>query len=350
MEKDKTPYRLLVVEDNPGDFLLLEEYIEEYVFNPEIVQANCHGDAIRELENQAPFDLIFLDLSLPDLQGEALIENVVELAGNSPVVVLTGYSDMQFSIHSLSLGVEDYLLKDELTAPIIYKSIVYNIEKRKNKRKLQESEKRYSDLFHLSPQPMWVFDLETLRFLDVNQAAVDLYGYSQEEFLTMDASQIRPKDEIPRLYSQLEILRKDPTQIINARYQHVLKNGTPIMVEVWWKYVEVKQKPAIMVVVNDITQQQEYIEAIEGQNKRLQEIAWMQSHIMRAPVARILGLVQLLQQFDHTPEQITELLQHIFDSSEELDKVIREIVNKASEAKLYIAGLGMNKHESQKSE
>jgi PAS domain S-box-containing protein len=346
MEKDNTPFRLLVVEDNPGDFLLLQEYIEEFVLNPEIVQTVCHADAVRVLQTQDPFDLIFLDLSLSDLQGEALIKSVVEHAENSPVVVLTGYSDMNFSIRSLNLGVEDYLLKDELSAPIIYKSIVYNIEKRKNKRKLQESEKRYSNLFHLSPQPMWVFDIETLRFLDVNQAAIELYGYSREEFLEMDITKIRPHEEIVQVHTQISVLLSNPSKKLKGKCKHIFKNGKIIIAETWWNYIELDKRPATMVLVNDITRMQAYIEAIEKQNMQLQEIAWTQSHIMRAPVARILGLVQLLQHFEQTEAQANELLTHLFESTDELDLVIRDVVNKAANAESFIANQNLQKYDS----
>ena len=57
-----------------------------------------------------------------------------------------------------------------------------NIERKKNTLLLEESEKRYSDLFQLSPQPMWMLDIHTLDFFQVNDAAIKQYGYSEEEF------------------------------------------------------------------------------------------------------------------------------------------------------------------------
>ena len=65
--------------------------------------------------------------------------------------------------------------------------------------RLQQSEAAFQLLFTNNPQPMWVFSVETLRFLDVNTAAIAFYGYSREEFLNMRITDIRPPEDVPRL-------------------------------------------------------------------------------------------------------------------------------------------------------
>src|SRR6185312_12155187 len=64
-------------------------------------------------------------------------------------------------------------------------------ERKLSQIQLNESEKRYSELFRLNPQPIWMFELDTFRFVQVNQAAIDLYGYSEEEFLNMTVLDLR---------------------------------------------------------------------------------------------------------------------------------------------------------------
>lgn len=80
----------------------------------------------------------------------------------------------------------------------------------------------------------------------------------------------------------------------------------------------------------DNTENVHYIETIQKQNERLKEIAWMQSHVMRAPVARVLGLIELLKDEDqgHLNQSVREILNFIQESSEEMDEVIREITSK----------------------
>ena len=160
------PLTILVIEDNPGDFFLIEEYIEEMFFNSTVTHAVNYSEAYNLLSKQdSIFDSILLDATLPDNQGLKLISDVLLLAGQSPVLMLTGYANLDFSIQSLSLGVSGYLLKDELSAQLLHKSILFSIETKKFSQSIEESEKKYSDLFLLSPIPMWVYEISTLQIL-----------------------------------------------------------------------------------------------------------------------------------------------------------------------------------------
>src|SRR5690606_35301680 len=143
------------------------------------------------------------DLSLPDANGEILISNIISLAHDIPVIVLTGFGNKEFGFKSLSYGVSDYLLKDELTASQLSKSIIYSIERQKFSRRLNESEEKYKKLFQLSPVPMWIYDWESLQFLYVNDAAIHHYGYSKAEFLSKTIREIRPAEDLPKLYDAI---------------------------------------------------------------------------------------------------------------------------------------------------
>src|SRR5579872_6872153 len=141
MERKQT--NILVIEDNDGDFLLVEEFLYEQFEEITIIHAKNSTQAIEILSaNSNQFDAILLDLSLPDRTGINLIYQVVSICDNTPVIVLTGYDDFGFGIKSLSLGVSDYLLKDELTPLTLYKSIIYSSERKKIVSALEASEKR----------------------------------------------------------------------------------------------------------------------------------------------------------------------------------------------------------------
>ena len=156
---------LLIIEDNLGDFILIKNYLEEQIENIELHHAKNYADALTILNNKdILLDVVLLDLTLPDKRGESLIKDIVSNCPDLPVIILTGFTDIEFSIKSLTLKVTDYLLKDDITPTSLYKSIKYNIERKKSSRELEESEKRYSTLFQLSPQPMWIINLKTLHF------------------------------------------------------------------------------------------------------------------------------------------------------------------------------------------
>ncbi len=322
--------RILVIEDNMGDFLLISEYLEEQFTYLELDHTSTCRTALEK--DRKKFDVILLDLSLPDRSGEELVTEVLKFAENVPVIVLTGYSDKNFAIRSIGMGTADYLLKDELKPDILQKSIAYSIERKKVFNQLEDSEKRYRELFHLSPLPMYVFDKSSYIFLDVNKAAISHYGYSKEEFLSMSVFEIRPEGEIERAR---EIIEKDaePGMKSPGIFKHIKKNGERIDVEISYNDLNFEGKEALLVLANDVTLKYQYIDAIEKQNAKLKEIAWIQSHVVRAPLARLMGLVNLINMAEDDDPEIDrkEMMQHILNSTDELDKIIRDITNKTEQ-------------------
>lgn len=329
MAIDKREHKILVIEDNPGDFALVEDFLYEHIVAPELIQATTYI-AAKEILSNHKFDIILLDLSLPDKTGEMLIGEIIELSQNAPVIVLTGYADFSFGVKSLSLGVADYILKDDLTSISLYKSIVYSIERKKNITDLEHSEKRYSDLFNLSPLPMWVVDLKTLKFLNVNNATINHYGFSRDEFLSMDLRDIRPAEEISNMEKALADGRLHPGEPLRRELIHRKKNGELINVEIQIAPVQYKGIAASVVIVNDVTERFKYIKAIEDQNEKLKDISWIQSHIVRAPLSRILGLVPLIVSVCENIEDRDMMLQYLMVSANELDEVITNITDKSS--------------------
>lgn len=256
MDQSDKRYRFFVIEDSRGDFVLIEEYLNEQFTVPSITRAATYKDAktIFEDGHGDSFDCILLDLSLPDKSGEDLIEAVVHMADNSPVVVLTGYTDLSFSVKSLAKGVSDYLLKDELSPSLLHKSIIYSIKRNDFSDKIKASEKKYRDLFELSPEPMWLIDNKTKSFLDVNKAAISHYGYSKDEFLLMTTEDIQCSEMVV----MSEPIQNDSIRVtprVNGVCQyHRKKNGEVINVEVECNQIPFQEKNAELVLANDVTE------------------------------------------------------------------------------------------------
>lgn len=124
MKKDKKGYTILVIEDNLGDFMIVEELLTELFLNPKITYAKNFKEAAEILSSgDSFFDIILLDLSLPDKSGENLISEILQMIPSCPIIVFTGYADLDFSIKSISQGILDYLIKDDLTAAMLYKNL-----------------------------------------------------------------------------------------------------------------------------------------------------------------------------------------------------------------------------------
>src|SRR5438552_15400249 len=114
--------------------------------------------------------------------------------------------------------------------------------RRHNSGKLEQN-LDFDLLFSRHPLPMWLYDLESLAFLEVNAAAVARYGYSRAEFLSMRITDIRLPEDVPRLSG-----RRD-----TAERRHRLKDGRIIDVHVTSHSLEFAERPAALVVAEDIT-------------------------------------------------------------------------------------------------
>jgi len=329
MSADKGIFHVLVVEDNPGDFALVKDFLSEKFEAPYLRQAETFAEAKKCLKSgNLHYDLVLLDLSLPDKTGEELIVEVIMLCGAIPVVVLTGYSDFSFGIRSLSLGAADYVLKDELTPMTLYKSIRYVLERKKSMYALAHSEKKYSELFHLSPLPMFVFATDNLAILNVNKSAIKHYGYTRNEFLSMTIKDIRPAGEIPSLEEDLIASRQHNKLSLPGPYRHCKKNGEIMQVEIQGNSMFYKGIEAKVVLIINITERLNYIREIEAQNEKLREISWIQSHMVRAPLARLLGLVGLIRDMKDDTSELQHMMNCLEVSANELDQVVREITSR----------------------
>jgi PAS domain S-box-containing protein len=132
--------------------------------------------------------------------------------------------------------------------------IAFDITDRKHiEEQLQASELRYRLLFKANPHPMWLYDIDTLRFLEVNDAAVHYYGYSREEFLSMSIKDIRPEEDIQGLVAHLQQTVEHDGFNEAGVWRHRKKNGEIIEVEIISHTLEFNGHNAKMILATEIT-------------------------------------------------------------------------------------------------
>lgn len=199
---------VLVIEDNQGDFTLIEDFLIEKFKNIIINHCLDYKTAVEFLlSDKSVYNVILLDLHLNDMNGLELIENLLSHSSKVPIIILTGYTDLPLAKKSLQLGIYDFLVKDEINPNLLHKSIEFAI--------------------------------------------------SRNDFI-----------------SQIEI-----------------------------------------------------------QNEKLKNIAWTQSHIVRAPLARMLGIMNVIENNEESIDDILLLLKHLRDSANEMDSVVKKIVDEAQHLK-----------------
>lgn len=244
------------------------------------------------------------------VRNEFIIPLIVLVGGFAWIAMVDTYRDMYF-VAAVAIG-------------------VYLILRLQRRRHLQ-SEKEYQVLFDSSPVPMWIFNRATLQFLHVNRAAVKHYGYTEREFLAMTIMDIRPEAEQQKLAEYISNIKTEAGH--SDMWRHRKKTGELIIVQVISNNVLFKGQVRRLAVANDITDLRKAEEnskrageKIRLQNQKLRGIAFHTSHIVRAPLANIMGLISLLKANGIGHPENDELLQLLVASAAALDKTLKDIM------------------------
>ncbi|HAR63090.1 MAG: hypothetical protein DKM50_05245 [Candidatus Margulisiibacteriota bacterium] len=133
--------RFLLVEDNPGDARLVREHLSEVAnLSIELENVMSLSEAIERLHVKQ-FDIILLDLSLPDSQGLDTFYGINSQAPNTAIIILTGFNDEQFAVKAVHEGAQDYLVKGWANSDVLLRSIKYAAERKKSEEERLQREK-----------------------------------------------------------------------------------------------------------------------------------------------------------------------------------------------------------------
>jgi two-component system, cell cycle sensor histidine kinase and response regulator CckA len=178
------PLKILLVEDNPGDVLLLQETLAEIThFSVELIYVERLAQALHHLKS-GPFDVVLLDLLLPDSEGLETFLQIYDQIPLIPIVVLTGIADETLALHAMQAGAQDYLVKGKASSSsdLLMRSIRYAIERKRNETTLYQREQEFRTLTENAPDIIARFDRD-LRHLYVNPAIEPVTGLLVQDFL-----------------------------------------------------------------------------------------------------------------------------------------------------------------------
>jgi PAS domain S-box-containing protein len=246
------PLRILHLEDNPADALLVRDQLASEGLAAEVRHVTEREEFFQALE-EGPWDLVLADYKLPDYNGMDALRRVRQRQPAVPFILMSGTIGEQAAIESLKAGATDYVLKqrrDRLPAAV-RRAVAESAERRRREsaeEDLRLSEKQYRLLFQGNPHPMWVFDLESLAILEVNEAATQHYGYSREEFLSKTLADLRVPEDSRRGESAPADVKAQ-----GLVWRHRRKNGAEMDMEVIWSPLAFHGKLAALTLATDVT-------------------------------------------------------------------------------------------------
>jgi PAS domain S-box-containing protein len=293
-----TVLHILLVEDNPGDIRLLHEIFREVSTTQyQITSAMTLAAAIEQLSivDRVPFDVILLDLSLPDSRNLSSVLRLRHQAPHVPIVVLTGLDDETLALSAMQQGAQDYLVKGQVDNHLLRRSIRYAIERERTETALRQAKveleqrviERTRDLQQINHQlelelrerqrAEVALEISRSRFAGIleiasdaivaidhrqivtlfNRGAEQIFGYSASEAIGRSLNLLLPQTFL-QSYSPNCGICQDLPQPVGNRHQVICtrRDGSEFPAEVSISCLDLGQERICTIILRDVTERQ----------------------------------------------------------------------------------------------
>ncbi len=274
MDKVDRGIHILIVEDDEMQLELIKDAFLSGQTHYTIQMASSLKEVYAILAQTTP-DIILTDNKLPDGEGKELIKATKE---QIPLVLMTAHGSEEFAAYAIKEGAQDYIVKSpELfrRVPEKVKHVLLQwqlkIEKQQSEKALLESEKKFRDLFNNINDAVFLHEIGSDKmhkpFLEVNDVACRILEYAKEEFLSLTPFDIGSGEHADKAGNVVEKILSEGS----ACFEMVLvsKSGNKIPVEINAHRFQYNNKPAVLSVARDITEQKQYQQYIEHLNSIL---------------------------------------------------------------------------------
>ena len=342
---DKKKIKILLIEDSPGDVRLIQEMLKDAGDDQFELKHVDHLSLGLECLTKGEFDVILLDLGLPESFGLPTFEKIFSPSSKVPIVVLTGsIADEMIGVTAVQKGAQDYLTKGQLDSKLLVRAIRYAIERKRTGEILQKSEERFRTLVQTAPTVIICLSSEG-RILEFNPEAERVYGYKCEEVLGQNYFDLLLPAEIRESVAEdmKKVLKGKPTR----GFENSIKSADGSVRFFMWnvdRLIDEKGSPSgIVAIGQDITErkrgeeelrkQHEYLEYLNSKltavNKELEAFSYSVSHDLRAPLRRIDGFCKALMEDygDKMDTQGKDYLQRVREASKLMGQLIEAMLN-----------------------
>ncbi len=267
---------MLIVEDSEDDAMLSLRELRRGGFEVAFERVET-ADGMRRALGRERWDLVLSDYAMPHFSAPDAFGVLRTTGLDVPFIIVSGTVGEETAVLAMKLGVHDYIVKGKLTrlVPAVEREL-REAEGRRARRRAEEelsvAEAKYLAIFEASPLAMWVFDVETLAFTAVNEAAVRNYGYTRAEFMNMTLLDIRPPEDAAAVREAVQTRSSADTP---QSWRHKRKDGSIVLVEIEAHDLIFAGRRARLSLVIDVTERtraQEALRVMEDQLRQSQKM------------------------------------------------------------------------------
>ncbi|MCK4821217.1 PAS domain S-box protein, partial [bacterium] len=218
------PIKVLLIEDNPGDARLIQELLSETnmaYFQVEVAKRLSDG---LEALSERRFDVVLLDLSLPDSSGLNTLVKVHSQAQKVAIIVLTGLSDEALAVEAMRKGAQDYLVKGQIDGNLLYRAIRHAIERKRVEYALRESEEKYRTILENIEDAYYEVDIAG-NFTFFNDSLCKISGYTKDELMGMNNRQYMDQENAKKVYQTFNKVYNTRKPEKGFDYKFIRKDG-----------------------------------------------------------------------------------------------------------------------------
>lgn len=263
-----------MIEDNPGDARLIQEMLNEA--GADRFDLKCIDRLYKGLEllSTEDFDVVMLDLGLPDSQGLDTFSKAYNQAPETPIVVLTGLDDEEQTIKAIERGAQDYLIKGRVDSQLLTRAIRYAIERKRAEKILRISEKSLAEAQRIVHLGNWDWDIEK-DVLTWSDEIYRIFGLKPQEFkanINAFYERIHPED--------VDLVKKANDETLYGKQDYSIDHrivrpdgSTRIVHEQAEVFFNESDKPIRMIgTVQDITKRKKMEEELKHYSERLEDL------------------------------------------------------------------------------